>query len=407
MRLPIVSLRVQVATREFSSKKLGLPTRQKIRKLMKQMTLAVMLLASFLFHSGEIVARADDVILPPKPDEPPKIHFWYGDEQTFGAVGESNPLINILGSISPASQAVNVWYRLNNEKARQLVMGPDLHRLARAGDFNVEVERSRLKPGKNAFQVTLHDLWGRKRVGEIVINYFSGNEWPLPYKVDFSKISNLQSAVDVIDGKWELTDDGVRTVEPYYDRTFAFGDDRWEDMELHAQLIFHRHFVDFKNRAPNGPPYLSHAHASFNMRWAGFPDDGTVPRRAWQSLGSLVALRCDLAQRNAGSYWWMHYGYARKGIKARRSEMMRDRRFQIELDERYHYRMRVETIEDGRARYSTKLWKDGSDESAEWQMVGEDNAETVASGSIVFVVHHSDVTLCQIEVRPLNTPETR
>lgn len=376
-------------------------------KLMRHTTLAAALFAAFLFQIGELGARADDVILPPKPNEPPTIKYWYGAEQTFGAVGNSNPLINILGSISPASQAANVWYRLNNEKARQLMIGPDLHRLARSGDFNVEIERSRLKPGKNAFRITLHDLWGRKRVGEIVINYASEKEWPLPYKVDFSKISNIQSVVDVIDGKWELTEDGVRTAEPYYDRTFAFGDDSWKDMELHAQVIFHRHFVDFKDRAHNGPPYLSHAHTSFNMRWAGFPDDGTVPRRAWQNLGSLVALRCDLAQCNAGSYWWMHYGYGRQGGKVKRSEMVRDQRFQLDLDERYNYRMQVESTEDGNARYAAKLWKDGSDEPAEWQMVGADNAETVASGSIVFVVHHSDVTLCNIEVRPLKTSDAR
>ncbi|MCR9198575.1 MAG: hypothetical protein NXI04_08030 [Planctomycetaceae bacterium] len=345
------------------------------------------------------LCRADDVVLPPKPDEPPTVSYWYGNEQTFGAAGNSNPLINVLGTIRPASCAANVWYRLNNEKARQLVLGPDLHRLARQGDFNVEIERSRLRPGRNTFQIMLHDLWGRKRVSEMQINFVPGRPWPLPFHVDFAEVDNLQSVVDVIDGKWELTEDGVRTAEPYYDRTFAFGDSGWKDMELHAELIFHRHFVDFKDRLHSGPPYLSHAHASFNMRWAGFPEDGTVPRRAWQDLGCLVALRSDLAQAKKGGYWWMHYGYARRGTKAKRSEMMRDRRFQIELERRYHYRMRVETVADGNARYSARLWKDGEPEPAQWQMVGTDAAETVPGGAIVFVVHHSDVTLCSVEVR--------
>ncbi|MEM6472227.1 MAG: hypothetical protein AAF802_21880 [Planctomycetota bacterium] len=368
---------------------------------MRRTTLAVTVLATFLFQRD---TRADDVILPPKPDGPPSVNYWYGDEQTFGAIGNSNQLINILGSITPASQAANVWYRLNKEKPRQLVLGPDLHRLARLGDFNIEIERSRLKPGKNTCQITLHDLWGRKRVAELLIHYVEGRSWPLPYNVDFSKVSNLQSVVDVIDGKWELTENGVRTAEPYYDRTFAFGDSSWTDMELHAELIFHRHFVDFKDRSHAGPPYLSHAHASFNLRWSGFPpEDATVPRRAWQSLGCLVALRRDIAQPKTGSYWWMHYGYARKGIKAKRSEMTRDKRFQIEVNTRYQYRMRVETIEDGNARYSTKLWKNGDSEPAEWQMVGIDAAETVPAGAIVFVVHHSDVTLRSVEVRKLTS----
>jgi len=352
---------------------------------------------------GIPACTADDVVLPPKPNEPPTVRFWYGSEQTFGASGNSNPLINILGSIEPASNAANVWYRLNNEKARQLVLGPDLHRLARRGDFNVEIERSRLRSGRNTFQIMLHDLWGRKRVAELQINFVPGRSWRLPYHVDFSKVNNLQSVVDVIDGKWELTEHGVRTAEPYYDRTFAFGDSNWKDMELHAQLIFHRQFVDFQDRLHSGPPYLSHAHTSFNMRWAGFPEDGAVPRRAWQNLGSLVALRSDLAQAKAGSYWWMHYGYARRGPKVKRSEMTRDRRFAIELEQRYHYRMRVETVAGENARYSARLWKDGDPEPAEWQMVGTDAAETVPSGSVVFVVHHSDVTLCSIDVVELES----
>lgn len=363
------------------------------------MTVAQLVVA--VLHAGGAASLADDVVLPPKPAEPPEVRFWYGDEQTFGAIGHSNPLVNIVGSIRPAAQAVNIWYRLNGEKPRQLVTGPDLHRLARSGDFNVEIERSRLKPGRNTLRITLHDLWGRKRTADLLINYDAGKSWPLPYRVNFRQVTDLQSVVDVIDGKWDLTPDGVRTAEPYYDRTFAFGDDTWKDVELHAVLLFHRHFVDFEGRARTGPPYLSHAHASFNMRWAGFPDDGTVPRRAWQNLGCLVALRRDLAQANAGSYWWMHYGYARQGVRAKRSEMTRDNRLQIDLNRPCHYRMRAETVGEGVTRYSTRLWMDGDPEPAQWQMVGTDFAETVPAGSIVFVVHHSDVTLRSIEVTDL------
>ncbi|MEL6107612.1 MAG: hypothetical protein AAFU85_16350, partial [Planctomycetota bacterium] len=254
------------------------------------------LFAVTISHSASHRGHCEDVVLPAKPNEPPKVDYWYGDSQTFGTVGHSNPLINILGSIRPASQAANIWYQLNNEKPKQLMIGPDLHRLARSGDFNVEIERTRLRPGPNRFRVTLHDLWGRRRVADLKIEFGEqekSEQWPLPYRVDFTKVKNLQAVVDVIDGKWELTEQGVRTAEPYYDRTFAFGDGSWKDMELHAELIFHRHFVDHADRSRTGPPYLSHSHASFNLRWAGFPDDGTVPRRAWQSLGCLVALRRD------------------------------------------------------------------------------------------------------------------
>lgn len=370
-------------------------------------TRALTIASAFVFSAlpssaqAETEDRSSEWILPEKPSTPPRIDFWYGNEQTFGQPGDTQPLVNLLGSIRPVSHVGDTWYQLNNETWRQLVLGPDLHRLARPGDFNIEIERTKLKKGINTFRVRLHDLWGRKRTGEVSILYEPENSWPLPYEVDFSKITRLQEVVEVIDGKWSLTHKGVRTAEPYYDRQLAFGDSGWGDVELEAEIIFHRHFTSYADRNWNGPTYLSHAHTSFNLRWGGHPDDGAIPRRNWQNLGSLVALRSDLSRKNAGSYWWMHYGFGLQGKPAPRSEMRPDERYQVAFEEPYLYRMRAETIDTDTTRYSTKVWKKDKPEPEEWQMTGTDLSETVKTGSIVFVVHHSDVTLCRIRVSKL------
>ncbi len=357
--------------------------------------------ATIAWGQGDPAAVDREFTLPARTAEPPVIDVWYGDRQTFGTRGSTQPLVNVLGSIRPARHAADVWYRLNGGKRRQLVRGPDLHRLARPGDFNVELDRSHLRKGENTLQITMYDLWGRKVNKEVVLDNRPDGRAELPFEVDFSKVENLQEAVEVIDGRWELVEDGVRIAEPYYDRQLAFGDASWQDFELHAEIVFHEHFVGFRGRNRQGPPYLSHAHTSFNMRWAGHPDDGAVPRRAWQNLGSLVALRSDLATPAKGSYWWLHYGVPQPGRKAKRSEMTPEKRFQIELGERYHYRMRAETLDENRTRYSTKVWKEGDPEPDGWQTTGVDESESVRSGSIVFVVHHSDVTLCRVRVERL------
>lgn len=328
----------------------------------------------------------------------PVISVWYGDHQKFGHLGNTHPQVNLLGSITPKSGVADMSYRLNKGRRRPLILGPDLHRLARSGDFNIGIQRDALKSGRNVVQIHCRTLDGTDFDKEVILEYYPNKSWSLPYEVDFSKIESIQDAAEVVDGKWELTGQGVRTNEPYYDRVLAFGDNTWTDIELEAEIIFHQHFVDFQNRNPNGPPYLSHAHTSFDLRWQGFPDDGWVPRRDWQSIGSLVALRIDLGQAKSGSFWWMHFGRGIPGKPAKRSVMKRDTRFQIQLEKPYRYRMRVETLSDSSAKYQTKVWSLGDPEPSDWQMTAIDESESIRSGSAVFVVHHSDVTLCKLKI---------
>ena len=354
---------------------------------------------SALSQNGDGVDEARPIVPSEKPAQLPVIDFWYGDEQRFGHLGNTQPLVNVLGSITPREHIGDVSYQLNNLKRQQLRFGTDLHRLARSGDFNIELDRAQLKAGENKLTLRLHDLWGRQVIRELMLHYTPDVSWSLPCEVDFSKVENLQDVVEIHDGKWKLTGEGVRTAEPYYDRQFAFGDDSWTDYELHAEIIFHQHFPERLGRNTGGPPYLSHVHTSFNLRWGGHPDDGVQPRRAWQNLGSLVALRTDLATPKKGSYWWMHFGFGQKGKPAKRSMMEQEQRIPIELGKRYHYRMRAETIDkEGSTRYSTRVWADGTKEPDDWQMVAADQSETLASGAAVFVVHHSDVTLCRVRV---------
>jgi hypothetical protein len=120
------------------------------------------------------------------------------------------------------------------------------------------------------------------------------------------------------------------------------------------------------------------------------------------SLGALIALRSDLATAERGAYWWMHFGRAISGRPAKRSVVDREQRFQIASGDHIHYCLRVETISDTQSRYSAKLWPDGETEPSDWQMQSVDRSEAFTSGSVIFVVHHSDVTLCRVRVESLD-----
>ena len=332
----------------------------------------------------------------------PVIDFWYGDVQRFGMQGNPQPEIHVLGSIQHCEEVADAYYQLNGGKRRQFSLGPDLHRLARRGDFNLEIERSSLKVGDNKLRVNLRTPLGQDVTREIVLQYVSSNESALPIEIDFSEVQDLQDVTEVVDGKWKLTKEGIRTAEPYYDRTLAFGDIGLRDFEVTACIVFHRQLPKLDGRNPKGPPYLSHAHTSFNMRWGGFPDDGYQPRRDWQNIGALVALRSDLATPSKGSYWWMHFGRSIRGMPANRSVMLKEQRNEIAEGERYNYRMRVTTESGTASRYSAKVWKDGASEPDQWQMQAVDQSEALSSGCVLFVVHHSDVTLCRLKIEGTN-----
>jgi len=90
----------------------------------------------------------------------PKIDLWYGDRQSFGPAGHPQPLINVLGSVDPVAQVADATFRVNKGRGRPIVFGPDLHRLARSGDFNLEIDRSSLKDGENTVQIRLRTPTG-------------------------------------------------------------------------------------------------------------------------------------------------------------------------------------------------------------------------------------------------------
>ena len=153
----------------------------------------------------------------------PMIDLWYGDHQSFGPAGNPQPLINVLGSVDPVEQVADATFRVNKGRSRPVVFGPDLHRLARRGDFNLEIDRSTLKDGENAVEIRLRTPKGRDVFKELVIDFQENAELALPLEIDFSKVDRLQDVVEATDGKWNLTGEGVRTAEPYYDRQLTFG----------------------------------------------------------------------------------------------------------------------------------------------------------------------------------------
>jgi hypothetical protein len=321
---------------------------------------------------------------------PPDISLWYGDEQHFGGLGNPQPRINILGSVSPPAEVARLTHSLNSAPAKSLSMGVDLYRLASPGDFNIEIERSELRPGRNEVTIMAASKSGKVISRVVRVNYIRGRVWPLPYTINWSEVRRLQDVAEVMDGHWALTVEGVRTVKPYYDRVIAIGDMRWRDYEASTSVIFHKMFAN--EILPKGPPFSNHAHASLLLRWRGHENDGKQPRVRWYPTGALAMWRAQPSAKE--SHWWWHGGES--GIIAKQVEGQR-----VEIGQRYILRARVETLPGPKTRYSIKSWQALQPDPPDWDLVGIDGENDVQSGSLLLVVHHSDVTFGNIEVRPL------
>lgn len=195
--------------------------------------------------------------------------------------------------------------------------------------------------------------------------------------------------MQVTDGKWKLTDSGLRCVERYYDRAFALGDASWRDYEVETTVTVHA------LTSPNsGPNTTGVTHAAVALRWPGHDPDGAQPTVKWHPLGATGEFRFggDLQQCR----WRIFDGQ-------RRFHRELERRRQLQFERPYSMKHRVETLADGASRYSTKLWPAGENEPPQWDFQRTEHDDDVPTGSALLLAHHSEVTFGDIHVRPIVT----
>jgi hypothetical protein len=314
------------------------------------------------------------------------IELWYGRDQHFGQLGNPQRQINILGNIRLQDDSSHVYYRLNrSEIPVTLTLGSDLHRLAMPGDFNIDIERDLLSEGLNRVQLYVERGGETLASREILIRYDGKNRWPLPYIIQWCTTEKLQDAVEVVDGKWEITPSGVRTVEMYYDRVLAFGDASWTDYEVETSVIFHDYTPPVK-----GPPTYNVSHVAIASRWPGHDRDSLQPDRKWYPLGATSEFR--ITDHYDSCRWRIFDGehfYTEQEPPEYRS---------ILPGKRYMMKHRVENISDREARYSVKFWDADIPEPGSWDLQAVEELVSPESGSALLIAHNTDVTFGDVSV---------
>ncbi len=317
-----------------------------------------------------------------------KIIFWYGRHQKFGHLGEPQRWINILGHVSGPAQTEKVTFSLNKGPESPLTLGSDLHRLARAGDFNVELAWDNVKTGPNTLVISARSKEGNRHTASVILDVYRGKTRPFPCRVNFRDVKNLQDVVQIVDGHWRLVPDGVRTVTPYYDRVLSLGDTTWTDYQATIHLTIH----DFTPPEP-GPPTYNVSHFGVAQRWRGHHADGRQPSRRWYPLGAQgeFLLKTDLQDCR----WRILFDSG-----SEKPPLYAKKRKNLVLGAPVWVKSQVVTLSGGRTRYRYKLWADNGPEPGGWDVEGLESND-YPGGSLCLVPHNSDVTIHEVFVGPV------
>ncbi len=323
---------------------------------------------------------------------------WDGQPLRFGDVGMAQPGINVQGRVTDADGINSLTYGVNGGEPVRMGIGTKdcsvgvscTRRLAGYGDFNADIDRSRLVAGLNT--ITFRAIDGAFNVSsiDVPVTYTPGNSWPIPYSIDWSSVTDLNRVIQPVDGRFVVEGDTVRTKEIGYDRLLAIGDETWRSYEIEVPITVNS--VDFAGyEAPSGGPAVG-----FIAHWQGHYQEGIVqPMYGFRDrLGALA---------------WYHW---RKQPLSQRLEILNSQASPMIQDlsgktltpgVTYIYKMQVEeaTTTQG-PTYRLKVWQQGTTEPVAWDLVTTAPLGTLTNGGALLVAHHVDASFGDVSVRPLS-----
>jgi len=321
----------------------------------------------------------------------PTIDIWYGDNQEFGHIGQPLQWVNILGNITSTNGIDSLIYSLNDGPAFPLSMGPDTKRLARVGDFNVEIAYADLLSGANLVVITGTDTLANQTVHTVTVDFDAGNVWPENFTVDWATATKIQETAQVIDGKWGLQGTFLRPLELAYDRLVAIGDITWTDYEVEVPVTIHSIDPAGFNSPSNGPGI------GLIFRWQGhFNEAGEQPNTGWQNFGAIGWFRWSMEQGGQVLAGLQMYGTGGSEIAVNPSK-------QAEAGATYIMKMSVQTAAGKPPFYRYKVWKSNEAEPIAWDMKGFGISNGPTMGSPLLVAHHVDASFGDVVIRPLSS----
>lgn len=325
----------------------------------------------------------------------PFIDVWNGSSQTFGQLGSNaQRFINVLGHVSGPSPISSLVYSLNGGSSRFLSRGADGRRLQKNNDFNVEIEHLDLINGANTLAITATDSSGGQHTEYVTLNYQAGNSWPLPYSIDWSNVSSVEDASQIVDGMWYIENDSVRTGDIGYDRLLNIGDISWTNYEVTVPVTLHGLdpiCSDIASNNCNGGPILG-----LLARWQGHHPSTSQPSSNWIPLGALGAYQWKYNLSKLTTEPALHL------IGGQGSSVVKDRSIPLPVDVPHIFKLRADTV-GADHQYKFKIWPQGQAEPPQWDLeITQNFAESFGNGSLLLLAHYVDASFGDVTVVPLD-----
>ena len=332
----------------------------------------------------------------PIPDDipdttPPVINVWYGLDQKFGHLGTPQTWINIMGNVSDSSSAVVALnYSLNYGAAHQLVLGKDNLRLEYTNDFNIEEAYTNFTCGSNYIDLSASDSAGNVNNTRVNISYTCDVDWPMPYTVNWSTVSDIQDVAQVVDGQWIISNGKVTPI-PGYDRIIAMGNMTWKNYTVTVPITL--------NSEMTSPG----ANFGVALRWKEhvfWPNkhNGAYPREGWYPLGAIAG-------------YFDYTGFGGKRLALLGNNIGNNMNFfandttatQLAAGKTYNFKASAQTVGTNQV-FSLKVWEQGTEEPANWAVSGNAPSGALAQGSILLLSYDSDVSFGNVTITNLDTP---
>ncbi len=323
------------------------------------------------------------------------IDVWYGDHQHFGDPGEAQRWVNVLGTVATTGLA-SLGYTLNGGPEHALAIGADTTRLVGPGDFNVEIDYNQLNPSAVDDVVSLIARYGNGEAftRDVAIDYQGGHHWPTTYSIDWAQVTDLQAAVQVVDGLWSHDASGVRPAVQGYDRVLAIGDSSWDSYEVKLSIAMHDlHTVD--PRGQDGGGILLglqwNGHTSVPVGGDVSPHLGWIPSGAFLFNGASAILH--------PTEWFPQFNGNQNPIVNHPLALQEGHTYNFVIDSQ---RLAADTDpSDGIDRlYSLKVWEQGAAAPTTPQ-IHQIMVDQVPHGGIYLNAHYFDVTFGNLTVKPL------
>jgi len=337
----------------------------------------------------------------PPVSNPPVITTWYDTDSTidFGSAGITQKWANILGNVDFGTNLM-LSYKINDEEEfKALTYGSNTEfrfRLENKGDFNIEIDRTSLIVGPNTVEIKAYDGVNPEIIKTVVINYAPANigipTSTSPYTVDWNALSenirNVENIAHIVDGKWILTDDGIRTEEDEegYDRAIAIGDVSWPSNNYEVTVPF--------------IPHTNFSGIGFAVGWQGHevdPIKEAQPILGWPAQ-ALAWIRGGTSSQAPRLEVLAYKADRSSNPDPGWENVLSGMDIQpFELNQSYMLKSYTKPLNNGMSEFHVKLWKATEAEPTAWAI----NAEVATrDGSILLVAYDGNTTFGNITVMP-------